>query len=92
MWNAANVLIGCLAPLLIGAAIRYAARKSDRPMTVSVCLIAAVIVVESVISLKNSTFSAYLQTLEPRAVIFAMMILGAVTADLIYRIRSKQRK
>lgn len=92
MWNAANILIGCLAPLLIGAAIRYAARKSDRPMTVSVCLVAAVIAAELVITVKNSTFSAYLQKLDLRAAIFAVMMLGAAAADLIYRIRSKQRK
>ena len=73
-------------------AIRYASRKWDRPLLVTVCLIFAVFVVNLVITVINSTFRAYLRTLEIRITIFAIMILGALIADLIYRIRSKQRQ
>ena len=92
MWNTLDIIVGCLFPFIIGVAIRYASRKWDRPLLVTVCLIFAVIVGELVITVINSTFSSYLRRFELRVSIFAIMILGALIADLIYRIRSKQRQ
>ena len=92
MWNAWNIIIGCFGPCTIGVVIRYASRKWDRPLLVTVCLIFAVIIGELVITVINSTFSSYLRRFELRVAIFAIMILGALIADLIYRIRSKQRQ
>ena len=82
-----NVVIGCVCPFMIGVAMRYASRKWDRPLLVTVCLIFAVIVLDLVISVTRSTF---LQTFEIRVTLFTFLILGALIADLIYRIRSKQ--
>ena len=92
MWNTLDIIVACLFPFIIGGAIRYASRKWDRPLLVTVCLILAVIVVNLVITVVNSTFRTYLRTLEIRVTIFAIMILGALIADLIYRILSKQRQ
>ena len=85
-----DILLGCLFPFIIGGLIRYASRKWDRPLLVAVCLIFIVIVGDFVITAINSTFSAYLRRLELRVILFASMILGALIADLIYRIRSKR--
>jgi len=92
MWNAWNIIIGCFGPCTIGVVIRYASRKRGKPLLVTICLIFGVIVWDLVSTVINSTFRAYLRALELRAAIFAIMILGALTADLIYRIRSKQRQ
>ena len=92
MWNALNIIVRCFFPCTIGVLIRYASRKWDRPLLVAVCLIFAVIVGDLVITVVNSTFSSYLRRLELRVAIFAIMVLGALMADLIYRIRSKQRQ
>lgn len=82
-----NVIMGCFFPFIIGVLIRYASRKWDRPLLVTVCLIFAVIVGSLVTSVKSRIF---LETFKIRVAIFAFMILGALIADLIYRIRSKQ--
>ena len=92
MWNTLDIIVGCLFPFIIGVTIRYASRKWDRPLLVTVCLIFAIIIGDLVISVISSTFRAYLRNLEIRVTIFAVMILGALIADLIYRIRSKQRQ
>jgi peptidoglycan/LPS O-acetylase OafA/YrhL len=92
MWNAVDIIIERLFPFIIGVLIRYASRKWDRPLLVTVCLIFVIIVMDLVISVKNSTFSAYLQTHELRVTIFVIMIFGALIADLIYRIAEKNRK
>ncbi|MBE6939711.1 MAG: hypothetical protein E7457_02670 [Ruminococcaceae bacterium] len=92
MWNALDIFVGCLFPFIIGGAIRYASRKWAKPLLVTVCLIFAVIVGDLVITVINSTLSAYLRKLELRVAIFAIMILGAMIADLIYRIRSRHRQ
>ena len=92
MWNTLDIIVGCIFPFIIGGAIRYASRKWDRPLLVTVCLLFAVIVVNLVVTVINSTFRAYLRTLEIRVIIFAIMILGALIADLIYRIRNKQTR
>ena len=92
MWNTLDIIVGCLFPFIIGGAIRYASRKWSKPLLVAVCLIFIVIVGDFVITVINSTFSVYLRRLELRVILFASMILGALIADLIYRIRSKQRQ
>lgn len=92
MWNTLDIIVGCLFPFIIGVVIRYASRKRGKPLLVTICLIFGVIVWDLVSTVINSTFRAYLRALELRAAIFAIMILGALAADLIYRIRSKQRQ
>ena len=92
MWNTLDIIVGCLFPFIIGGAIRYASRKWSKPLLVAVCLIFAIIIGDLVISVISSTSRAYLRNLEIRVTIFAVMILGALIADLIYRIRSKQRQ
>ena len=83
--DAINLILGCFSPFIIGALIRYASRKWDRPLLVTLCLVFVVIVVSLVISAGNTFF----QTFEIRVTIAAFLILGALAADLVYRIRSK---
>ena len=89
MWNALDIIMGCLFPFIMGGAMRYASRKWNRPLLVTVCLIFIVIVIEIAIAIQKGTF---LRTFNIRVVLYACMILGALIADLIYRIRRKQTR
>ena len=89
MWNALDIIMGCLLPFIMGGAMRYASRKWNRPLLVTVCLIFIVIVIEIAIAIQKGTF---LRTFNIRVVLYACMILGALIADLIYRIRRKQTR
>lgn len=84
--NIADIIVGCFFPFIIGVLIRYASRKWNKPLLMTVCLIFVLIVVSLVISVTSGTF---LQTFEVKVIIFVCLILGALIADLIYRIRSK---
>ena len=89
MWNTTDVIIGivmCLLLLALGAAIRYASRKWSRPLLVTLGLILVLFAVPSVTAVAKGTF---LQTFKIRTLIHVCIILGALTADLIYRLRGK---
>ena len=83
-WNAINIICGWGGPFIIGAVMRYASRKWARPLLVTFCLIALVAVVSMRSGFQH--FNLYV-------ILIACMMLGAFTADLIYRIRvSRKRK
>ena len=89
MWNAIDIIMGCFIPFLIGALMRYASRKWNRPLLVTGCLIFVLIAIRIVTNIIRSTF---FRTFKIEVIIFACLILGALTADFIYRIRSKQTR
>jgi len=80
----ADFILGYLSPFIIGVVMRYASRKWDKPLLITICLIFAVIVISLIVSVIDHTFIVHL---EIRAKLFACMILGALIADLIHRIR-----
>ena len=82
--NMSDFILLYLAPFLIGVLIRYASRKWDRPLLVTLCLI-FVIFVLVLISSSVDYFG-----LEVR--LFASMILGTVIADFIYRMRRRRKE
>ncbi|MBR4057987.1 MAG: hypothetical protein IKK00_07670 [Oscillospiraceae bacterium] len=88
--NVALVIAGYLFSFIIGALMRYASRKWDKPLKVAVCLIFALIVFDFIAVVKDSTLHAYLQDVKLRAVGFVIMMLGVLAADIIYRIRNKE--
>ena len=73
MWNTIDIIMGCFIPFIIGSMMRYASRKWNRPLLITGCLIFVLIVIRIVTNI----------------IIFACLILGALIADFIYRIRSK---
>ena len=86
MWNVIDIIMGCLFPFIIGALMRYASRKWDRPLLVTGSLIFVLIVIRIVTSITRGTL---LRTFKIEIVMLICLILGALTADLIYRILSK---
>lgn len=86
MWNVIDIIMGCFIPFIIGALMRYASRKWNRPLLVTGCLIFVLIVIRIVPEIARGTF---LRTFKIEVIIFAFLILGALIADLIYHIRSK---
>ena len=87
MWNAIDIIMGCFIPFLIGALMRYASRKWNRPLLVTGCLIFVLIAIRIVTNIIRSTF---FRTFKIEVIIFACLILGTLTTDFIYRICSKQ--
>ena len=85
-WNVTDIMMGCFIPFIIGALIRYASRKWDRPLLATGCLIFVVVVIRIG---TNITRTAFLRTFEIEVIMFICLITGAFIADLIYRIRSK---
>ena len=86
MWNVIDIIMGCLFQFIIGALMRYASRKWDRPLLVTGSLIFVLIVIRIVTSITRGTL---LRTFKIEIVMLICLILGALTADLIYRILSK---
>lgn len=86
MWNTIDIIMGCFIPFIIGSMMRYASRKWNRPLLITGCLIFVLIVIRIVTNIISGTF---FQTFKIEVIIFACLILGALIADFIYRIRSK---
>ena len=89
MGNPVDVITGimmCLLLLALGAAMRYASRKWSRPLLVTLGLILVLFAVPSVTAVAKGTF---LQTFKIRTLIHVRILLGTLTADLVYRIRGK---
>ena len=84
-----DFIFGFFSPFIIGVVMRYASRKWDRPLLVTICLIFAVVVISLIVSGIDRTFMV---RLEIRVKLFACMIFGALTADLIYRIRRRRKE
>ena len=89
MGNAIHIIMGCFIPFIIGALMRYASRRWNRPLLVTFCLICVVMVVCVVSTIIKGSF---LRIFKIEVILFACMILGALTADFIYRIRSKHTR
>lgn len=88
-WNALDIVIGCFFPFIIGAAIRYASRKWSRPLLVTGCLIFVLIGIRVVLDI---TRRASLWTFKIEAIVFACLLLGALIADIIYRVYGKKTR
>ena len=86
MWNAIGIIMGCFIPFIIGILMRYACRKWNRPLLITGCLIFVLIVIRIVSNIMSGT-SFRLFKIE--IIMFTCLILGALIADFIYRIRSK---
>ena len=82
-WNAINIICGWGGPFILGAVMRYGSRKWARPLLVTFCLIALVAVVSMRSGFQH--FNLYV-------ILIACMMLGAFTADLIYRIRGRRKR
>lgn len=87
--NMADFILGYLSPFIIGAVMRYASRKWDRPLLVTICLVFAVIVISLIVSVIDRTCIVHL---EIRVRLFACMIFGALIADLMHRIRCLRKE
>ena len=87
-WNAINIICGWGGPFIIGAVMRYASRKWARPLLVTFCLIAVIAVGLMVESMRSGFF----RNSNLYIIWIACMMLGAFTADLIYRIRGRRKR
>ena len=88
-WNALEIFIGCFFPFIIGAAIRYATRKRNRPLLATGCLIFVLIAIRVTLDIIRH---ASLWTFKIEAIVFACLLLGALMADFIYRISGKKTR
>ena len=86
MWSLVDIIMGCFIPFIIGALMRYASRKWNRPLLATGCLIFVLVAIRIA---TNITRAAFFQTFKVEVIMFICLILGAFIADLIYRIRSK---
>lgn len=88
-WNALDIVIGCFFPFIIGAAIRYATRKWNRPLLATGCLIFVLIAIRVTLDIIRH---ASIWTFKIEAIVFACLLLGALMADFIYRISGKKTR
>ena len=86
MWNAIGIIMGCVIPFIIGILMRYACRKWNRPLLITGCLIFVLIVIRIVSNIMSGTS---FRVFKIEIIMFTCLILGALIADFIYRIRSK---
>lgn len=86
MWNAIGIIMGCFIPFIIGILMRYACRKWNRPLLITGCLIFVLIVIRIVSNIMSGTS---FRVFKIEIIMFTCLILGALIADFIYRIRSK---
>ena len=85
-----NMIMLSVFPFLLGAAMRYATHKFGNPSLAAAYLIFFVIVLFAVrrcIFFSGRSMSS--QELKLYIVMAVFLILGALTMDLIYRIRKK---